>query len=159
MRVTTPVRVTRTFTQHLLASPEEVFPLLCPVREAEWAHDWAPTVVYSHSGVAEKDCVFVMPSEAGDEVWMITRHDPERWLVEMVMVAPTVVAMRVNIGLRPSDDGCLADVCYRKTSLGPAGDAEVARLTEAVWETFMTTWEREVNDYLQREKAPSIGED
>ncbi|HEY5530212.1 MAG TPA: hypothetical protein VIL51_12310 [Thermoleophilia bacterium] len=149
MKVATPVRAIRTFTQHLLAPPEDVFPLLCPVREAEWAHDWAPTTVHSYSGVAEQDCVFVTPSEAGDEVWMITRHEPERWLVEMVMVAPSVVTNRLTIGLRPCDDGCLADVCYRKTSLGPAGDEEIAQLTEAAWAAFMTTWEQEMNDYLQ----------
>ena len=150
MKVTTPMRAARTYTQRLVAPPEDVFPLLCPVREVEWAHDWAPTVVYSHSGVAEQDCVFVTPSEAGDEVWTITRHDAEKWLVEMVMVAPTVVATRLTIQLRPSGDGCLADICYHKTSLGPAGDEEVAQFTEAGWEAFMTTWESEINDHLQK---------
>ncbi len=35
MRVTKPNRVTRTFTQELVAQPLEVFPLLRPVREAD----------------------------------------------------------------------------------------------------------------------------
>ncbi len=150
MRVTTPTRAKHTYTQHLAAPPEVVFPLLCPVREVEWAHDWEPTVVYSESGVAEQDCVFVTSSEAGDEVWVVTDHDAEAWAVEMVMVAPTVVVTRLTIQLRPSAAGCLAEICYRKTSLGPAGDDEVARFTEAAWESFMTTWETEVNEHLRK---------
>ena len=36
MRVKKPNRVSRTFTQNLVAGPERVFPLLYPVREADW---------------------------------------------------------------------------------------------------------------------------
>ncbi len=148
MRIAAPTRVGHTYTQHLCAPPDEVFPLLCPVREVEWAHDWEPSVVYSDSGLAEPDCVFLTPSDAGDEVWTITRHDPEKWVVEMVMLAPGVVAMHLTFALRPEEGGCAAAVRYVKTSLGPSGDRELARFTEAAWDKFMVTWEREVNDYL-----------
>ena len=40
MRVSKPNRVTRTLAQHLVAVPSNVFPLLCPVREADWIDDW-----------------------------------------------------------------------------------------------------------------------
>jgi hypothetical protein len=59
MRVTKPNHVTRTFTQQLVAEPSKVFPLLCPVREADWLDGWDPLVVFSQSGVAEPDCVFL----------------------------------------------------------------------------------------------------
>ena len=36
MNITKPKRVTRTYTQRLVAEPAAVFPLLCPVREADW---------------------------------------------------------------------------------------------------------------------------
>lgn len=148
MKIVAPTRVARVYTQHLAAAPDEVFPLLCPVREIEWAHDWEPSVVYSDSGLAELDCVFLTRSDAGDEVWTITRHDPEDWVVEMVMLAPGVVAMHISFALRPEEGGCEACVRYVKTSLGPAGDEELARFTEAAWDKFMVTWEREVNDFL-----------
>ena len=47
-------RVTHEYTQTNLATPERVFPLLCPVREAEWVPDWQYRLIYSESGVAEK---------------------------------------------------------------------------------------------------------
>ena len=36
MGIRKPRRATRTFIQKLVAGPERVFPLLCPVREADW---------------------------------------------------------------------------------------------------------------------------
>lgn len=35
MEIREPVRARRTYTQSLLAAPDQVFPLLCPVREAD----------------------------------------------------------------------------------------------------------------------------
>lgn len=40
MKIVKPNRVSRTYTQQLCAEPEEVFPLLCPVREADWIEGW-----------------------------------------------------------------------------------------------------------------------
>ena len=59
MQITKPNRATHTYRQRLSASPGKVFPLLCPVREAEWADGWLPELVISSSGVAERDCVFI----------------------------------------------------------------------------------------------------
>ena len=39
MHILTPTRVAHTYTQHLVAPPKAVFPLLCPVREADWIRD------------------------------------------------------------------------------------------------------------------------
>lgn len=149
IRVVAPTRVEHTYTQHLCAPPGDVFPLLCPVREAEWAPDWQPVVVYSDSGVAEPDCVFVTPGDAVEDVWMITRHDVDDWIVEMVMLTPGVIAMHATFALRPEPSGCAAEMRYVKTSLGPAGDEEVARFTESAWHEFMEAWERQMNDHLR----------
>ena len=55
MRIEKPKRVTRTYTQGLAGTPEVVFPLLCPVREADWIDGWDPVLVASETGVAEAD--------------------------------------------------------------------------------------------------------
>ena len=46
------------YIQTNYAAPEKVFPLLCPVREADWIPGWQYELVYSESGVAELGCVF-----------------------------------------------------------------------------------------------------
>lgn len=39
-------RITRTYHQTINAVPETVFPLLCPVREAEWLDGWQYAMIY-----------------------------------------------------------------------------------------------------------------
>lgn len=149
MRVIPPVRAFRTYTQHLLGSPAEVFPLLCPVREADWIDGWDPLVVVSASGVAETDCVFVTSAEPADAVWYVTRHEPDAGFVEMLKITPQVTACRLSIQLTQTADGCDAEVTYVHTSLGPAGDEFVASFTEAYYAEFMRDWETRLNHYLR----------
>ena len=148
MRVTKPNRVTRTFTQQLVAGPSEVFPLLCPVREADWIEGWGPSVVYSQSGVAEPDCVFLTEASQSDAIWYITRHEPDNGFVEMIKIAPAVTACKLTIQLRPVDGGSEATITYAHTSLGPEGDTLVASFTAEHYTQFMRDWEARINHYL-----------
>lgn len=148
MRVTKPNRVTRTYTQQLTAEPSKVFPLLCPVREADWIDDWDPLVVFTESGVAEPDCVFLTAGSPNNAIWYITRHEPDNGFVEMVKINPTVTACKLTIQLRAVDAGSEATVTYAHTSLGPEGDAFVASFTQAHYQQFMRDWEAQINHYL-----------
>lgn len=149
MNIQPPVRAVHSYVQHLVAGPERVFPLLCPVREADWIQGWDPLQVMSASGVAERDCVFVTAAEPDDAIWYITRHDPAAGAVEMLKVTPGVTACRLSIQLRATGEGCDATVTYRHTSLGtPAGDAFVGGFTAAHYEQFMREWEDRLNHYL-----------
>lgn len=149
MKIAKPVRVSRTFTQHLAAPPEVVFPLLCPVREADWIQGWDPVFVASNTGIAEMDCVFTTAAMPVDAIWYITRHEPKNGFVEMLKMTPGVTACRVTIQLRSEPGGCTAQVTYMHTSLGPEGDAFVATFTEAYYEKFMQDWESRMNQYLR----------
>jgi hypothetical protein len=148
VRILPPNRVTRTFTQKLAAAPERVFPLLCPVREADWLSDWDPIAVFSDSGVAEPDCVFVTSATPHEAIWFITNHEPGRGFVQMLKVVPEVTACKLSIQLSKSETGCEALVTYSHTSLGPHGDAFVDGFTEAFYERFMREWESRLNHYL-----------
>lgn len=74
----TAKRIVRSYRQAINAPAEEVFPLICPVREAEWLDGWDYRMVYSESGIAEEGCVFTShhPGEESDTIWIITQHDP-----------------------------------------------------------------------------------
>jgi hypothetical protein len=147
MQIRPPNRVTRSFTQHLNAPPARVFPLLCPVREADWIDGWDPKLVITAGGVAEPDCVFVTAAEPADAIWVVTRHEPDTF-IEMLKISPGVTACRLTIALRAAGPGCEAAVTYMHTSLGPAGDAFVAGFTEAHYVAFMRAWETRLNHYL-----------
>jgi hypothetical protein len=149
MQIIKPNRATHTYRQSLHAPPAAVFPLLCPVRETEWADGWLPDLVISCSGVAEPDCVFITPDKAGKAIWYITRHEPERWIVEMLKILPGVTACRLTVQLSENGDGCFADVTYSHTSIGPAGDDFVAKFTADYYRKFMQDWENELNHFLK----------
>ena len=97
MHTIKPIRASRTYTQHLAATPENVFPLLCPVREKDWIEDWNPVVVISQTGIAESDCVFITPASPDDAIWYITRHEPANGFVEMVKITPQITACKLSI--------------------------------------------------------------
>jgi hypothetical protein len=147
MQIRPPNRVVRSYVQRLHAPPARVFPLLCPVREADWIEGWDPKLVISASGVAEPDCVFVTASAPADAIWVITRHEPDRF-VEMLKITPGLTACRLTIALRAADPGCEATVTYAHTSLCAAGDDFVAVFTDAYYLAFMRDWERRLNHYL-----------
>jgi hypothetical protein len=157
MNIRPPNRVTHTYTQRLVAPPAAVFPLLCPVREADWIDGWNPLQVLSHSGLAEPDCVFVTDAEPYDAVWFITRHEPERGFVEMIKVTPDVTACKLTIQVRAAGAGCEADVTYSHTSLGPQGDVFVASFTAEYYVQFMREWEERMNHYLVHGTALRAG--
>lgn len=148
MRVTKPNRVTRTYTQQLVAEPSKVFPLLCPVREADWIDGWDPLVVFSQSGIAEPDCVFLTEESPSNAIWYITRHEPSNGFVEMIKITPTVTVCRLTIQLLPVEGGSEATITYAHTSLGPEGDTYVASFTEEHYQQFMRDWEARINHYL-----------
>lgn len=148
MQIVKPNRAAHTYRQRLCASPAKVFPLLCPVREAEWADGWLPERVISASGVAERDCVFITPDKPGTAFWYITRHEPEKFFVEMLKIVPGLTACRLNIQLAEEGTGCIADITYTHTSLGPAGDEFVAKFTAEYYQQFMQVWEKALNHFL-----------
>jgi hypothetical protein len=148
MQIIKPNRATHTHRLRLRGSPEKVFPLFCPVRETEWADGWLPDLVFTSSGVAEQDCVFLTTDKRGQVFWYITRHEPENFFVEMLKIAPSVTACRLSIQVGSEGSGCIADVTYAHTSLGPSGDELVTAFTAGHYEKFMQSWEHALNHFL-----------
>lgn len=151
MLITRPNRASHSYRQRLAGSRDRVFPLLCPVREVDWAVGWSPALVVSSSGLVEQDCAFITPGSPTDAVWYVTRHEPAEYFVEMLRITQGQTACRLSIRLIDANEGpcsCLADVTYMHTSLGPEGDELVAAFTADHYRQFMEQWERELNHYL-----------
>lgn len=149
MKVETPQRVRHSYVQSLSASPEQVFPLLCPVRESEWVPGWSPLRVISNSGVAEPDCIFITEAAPQDATWVTTRHEPDRGILQMFKITPDHTVCRIDITLRPhGKESTQAEVSYEYTAIGPAGEAFLKEFTEAWYNNFMTDWEHALNHYL-----------
>lgn len=151
MNIESPIRVRHTYRQSLQASADRVFPLLCPVREAEWIPGWMPKRVISASGVAEPDAIFETNVEGRVATWLITRHDPQARIVEMVQCVPELVMIQLWIEVVPGrDDACTCDVTYQYTALSPEGERYVHD-RDGTWyrDVFMREWESLMNDFLR----------
>ena len=151
MRLETPYRVSRSYTQHLIAPPAEVFPLLCPVRELEWVDGWDPGIVITESGIAELGCVFTTGTADAEAVWTITEFEPESSRIAFLKVTPgqTVADIRVELG-PDGETGSVAHVTYAHTALGPDGRRVVDEFTEDYYLAFMQGWEAALNAHLAR---------
>lgn len=147
-----PKRIKHAYIQAIRAAPEQVFPLLCPVREYDWVPGWATDWVITTSGVAEQGCMFQTPPPAGAEsasIWVVTRHHPETFEVEMYKVTPGHTVGKLEITLMPNgSSGTHAQISYEFTSLGSPGDEFLRAFTAPWYEAFMQGWQDAMNHYF-----------
>ena len=144
-------RVSYEYTQTNDAPPEKVFPLLCPVREADWVPGWQSRMIYSESGVAEDGCVFTTPNGSCPEtVWMITHYDPVAFEIAFAWVEPGKIATQIRITLSQAPVGkTSARICYFYTGLSPEGNAVLDRYTTEWFQSKMQSWEKAINHFLR----------
>jgi hypothetical protein len=151
-------RVTHEYTQTNDAPPDAVFPLLCPVREADWVPGWQYTMIYSKSGVAEAGCVFTTPNDDSTQTtWLVTDYDPARFRIAFAWVNPGQVAAQIEISLKRNSQGTTTAVIrYTYTGLSTAGNQEVERYDKKWFEQKMQGWEAAINHYLRTGKAIGV---
>jgi hypothetical protein len=128
-------------------APEEVFPLLCPVKEYDWIEDWDCDVVFTASGVAERGCIFRTGGER-DEIWTVSRYEPGV-AIEFVRVRTGVWVVITTIELAPGEKGTTA-VTWRQvfTALSKAGEQAVEEFSVERHDAHMRRLETEANHYL-----------
>ncbi len=160
-------RVVHEFIQTNPATPEKVFPLLCPVRETDWLPGWQYRLVYSGSGVAELGCVFITPTrpgsathgqgrEAAETTWIVTDYDPAALHIAYVWINPGIVITELRIQLAPAESGATrTHIRYRYTGLSPEGNRELEGYTQEWFESNMKNWETMINHYLKTGKKMS----
>jgi hypothetical protein len=149
-------RVTRSFVQHIHATPEEVFPLLCPELEKAWLPGWDYRMIHSGSGVAEHGAVFETPHALGTTLWIVTHHEaPHR--VAFARWQPDGVVVHIDITVGRHVDGTTA-VCieYTSTPTDQPSRAILAASSEKDWLDNMAKWEGSMNAWFdERPRAAS----
>ena len=144
-------RVKRSYQQRIVAPPEVVFPLLCPVREAEWLHGWQYELIYSNSGVAEEGCVFTSSSEGEkDTIWIITRRDEDKKEIEFARITPESRVAMLEIAVAPDGGhGSIVNITYTFTALTVAGNDLLDHFTEENFGKSMAFWEKSMNHFIR----------
>lgn len=145
-----PQRITKETELMIHAEPQQVFPLLCPVREYEWIEPWRCRMIYSHSGVAENNCIFQteFPHTGGRETWIVSHYERDRG-IEFVRFTPDEKIIKLDIRLRGTRTGG-THLLWRKiyTGLSPEGNQVVTAMSDD-FEPEAERIERMLNHYLK----------
>lgn len=136
---------------HAQAKAEEVFPLLCPVREYDWIPQWSCNMVFSESGVAEDLCVFkthFSPEEC-EETWVCTYYEKNTRIEYLYYLPNRITRLRITL----KDDKPAASDWEWQTSvigLNDSGNEYIESMDQS--RRFFTqneTLEEDLNYYLQ----------
>lgn len=144
--------VSRSYRQTINATSKIIFPLLCPVREAEWLDDWDYKMIYSVSGVAEKGAVFTTSYwEDSEQTWIITKHDSIKSEIQFARFVPGFVTSVLDINVLPKDkNSSYVDVTYTYTGLTEKGNNFLEKsFTEEFFAKNMKEWEDSMNYFLK----------
>ncbi len=150
MKIDTPKRITHSYVQTIEGTPDEIFPLYCPVKEALWCEGWDPVAVYTTSGVVEPECVFTTEDNGIESAWFVTVYDNKQGRVEMIKHTPGVTISKLRITIEPiCQKTTRAIISYGFTSLSKSGDEVLKEFTEENYNTSMAAWEKAMNHYLK----------
>ncbi|MEM7106418.1 MAG: hypothetical protein AAF502_25040 [Bacteroidota bacterium] len=144
------IKITKRYSQTNLAAPLVVFPLLCPVREADWLEHWTYDLVYSNSGLAEHGCVFTTPaSENLRATWIVTDYDPVHFRIAFAKFTPGEQIDLIKIQLIEKTDGnTQADIEYEFTALNQERSEYLKASIDDYFKNMMVYWEKAINHYL-----------
>jgi len=136
------------------ASSEEVFPLLCPVREYEWIPDWRCRMIYSKSGVAELEAMFttgMMPM--GKELWTCTLYESPR-RIEYLVTHGSRAAFKLELALSEEGGRTALDWTMRFTAASPLFAAILRRkMSEKAFAAMVRDRDRQFADYFRARRA------
>lgn len=144
------VRLTKDYRMHVPARMEEVFPLLCPVREREWLPYWRCNILYSESGRAEAGCVFETHfSDRWEMTWLVTKYDPPG-AIQYTVFKPESHVWTFDILLAPEGAG-YSQLLWRHTFTGltPEGNQYLIEYTEEKHRSHLGLIERALVHYIK----------
>ena len=153
--VTDRARVRFQQPMRIEAAPEDIFPLLCPVREFDWIPYWDCKLIYTESGIAERGCIFQTdkPGE-GVDTWVVSRFEPPT-RISFVRVDPKR-AIQYDIFLEAAGDVTNLVWAQEITALNREGDRFVGAQKESDFAAMIETVE-EMLEYFLRHGEPLRG--
>lgn len=124
-------RKVQRFSVTLETTPEELFPLLCPAREADWIPGWDCELIYTDSGYAEENCVFKTDESNpfGEGLWVFTGFEANRYVEFVRLQKDLVTSARITV--TDNGDGTVTATWHMiSTGLTERGNKEVDKLSD-----------------------------
>lgn len=152
-------RVTHSYVQRIHAPADQVFAVIEPVAEVEWAPGFEYRWVFARDGAnakaGQEGDVFVTNHESGlgsrgTAVWVISRRDFKERRVQFVRFIAEYQVTQIDIHVEPDGNESKCEISYRFTALSEHGREHLRRMTKEQFDPEMREWEEQVNAYLSR---------
>ena len=150
-------RTIKNYVQKLNASPDKIFPLLCPTMEYKWIQPWKCEMIFSQSGYAEDNCVFRtnFPEDIEPENWIVSQYEQDK-TIQFIRFNNAIV-IRYNITLLDNGDGTTNAATEQIiTGLNEKGNNYIDSYKDELYMEEVSTLEKMLNHYLDTGKMLKI---
>ena len=143
-------RIIREKSIKINASKEDLFKVLCLVREREWLPKFSSEIVFTESRVTELDSVFFTNSNSQEKtVWIIPAYEKYNF-IEMVYIQPNIKVATIKLSLSEiSNHKTKLKVKYIYTAISDFGNRELDTITESNFYNNINSWEVCLNYYFK----------
>ncbi len=143
-------RVVCAYKQKINGYLEVVFPLLCPEKETLWLSGWDYEMVWSKTGYAEKNCIFLTKTQKEkDTIWVNVIRDYSNGEIEFLIITQELRVTNLNIKVKELINFSEVDITYTSTSLNEDGNRFLTDyFSKKLFEQRMKEWERSMNHYI-----------
>lgn len=138
------------YTQINMGKPEDIFPLLSPLREAEWSPGFNYNLIFNSQEEDQLDLIFSTKEHEYDtRYWIVVEHVfPTK--VKMINFYKDLEVVILDLKLSDNGNGTTSTkIKYSHTSLTKEGEPLVERFTEDHYIAMMKHWEIAINHYLK----------
>ncbi|AGL02538.1 hypothetical protein [Desulfoscipio gibsoniae] len=159
MNVFKSKRTVKKYIQKLNASPNKLFPLLCPTMEYKWIQPWKCEMIFSQSGYAEDNCVFRtdFPRDIEPETWIVSQYEKDK-TIQFIRFNSSII-IRHNIILIDNGNGTTDAIVEQIiTGLNEKGNKYVEGYTDEAYFEEISTLEKMLNYYLEKGEMLKIME-
>jgi len=129
----------------------EVAPLFGALRERDWAPDWDPQLIHPSPAADVAGMVFFVRDDRHESIWVNTRLDLERGVIQYVYVIPTKMTTLITVRLQAQARATRVEVEYERTALSRDANVHVRELARHDGASG-PEWEHQINAYLKRRR-------
>ncbi|HMM21998.1 MAG TPA: hypothetical protein PKA10_14865 [Selenomonadales bacterium] len=135
---------------NIIGDKQNVFKAFCPIAEKEWVPNWDCTLLYSQTGIAEKNCIFTTKSDNMPEmVWVCSIYEPGNE-VEYVRIITGYFVTVINIKTTQVNEYTECIVQYTHTALSAGGAHYILNnFSEEQFLRQIDQWKDEIPGYLK----------
>ena len=160
LRVFQAIRIISSHKEKIKASPQQIYPLLCPIQEYKWIDKWQCEMVYSDSGVIENNCIFkeerTGPLLFGLKVptyWIVSLYDPENFRIQFVLFTGDMIVSKLDVEVKDLGNGVSSiKWSFTITSLNKEANRYIDANTKNKADIYLTVLSKSLKHYCETGK-------